>query len=74
MVFFKKINNSTNGGPCNYHSPDLEGVCIIGSIERSEGMKNRRNAVMVIAVIGAVCAALAAAVFVRSRLAEKPEA
>ena len=73
MVYFKKIERPTNGGSCKCYRPDLEGIYIIGSFERSEKMKNRRNAVRVIAVIGAVCAALAAAVFVKYRSAEKSE-
>lgn len=73
MMYFKKTERPTNGGSCKCYRPDFEGVCIIGSFERSEGMKNRRNAVRVIAVIGAVCVALAAAEFVKCRSAEKPE-
>ena len=66
----KRNERVTNGGSCK---PCLEGIYIIGSFERSEKMKNKRNAVKVIAVIGAVCAALAAAVFVKCRSAEQTE-
>lgn len=69
---FKKNEKPTNGSSCKYYSHDLEGIYIIGSVERSDKMK-RRNAVKALTVIFAVCAALAVAVFIKCRSAEKPE-
>jgi len=72
MVYFKKNEKPTNGSSCKYYRHDLEGIYIIGSVERSDKTK-RRNAVKAITVIFAVCAALATAVFVKCRSAEQTE-
>ena len=62
MVYFKK-----DGGSC------FEEI-LIREMERSERMRKRRQAVTLIAIISAICTAVAASAFVINRTARKQKA
>ena len=62
MVYFKK-----GGGAC------FEEI-LIQEMERSERMRKRKQAVKLIAMIFAICTAVAASAFVISRAARKKKA
>lgn len=74
MVYFKKNENQTEDDFCDFDFPELEGIFIIGDLEGDEKMKKRKMAGNVIAVISAVCAAAAGAVFVFGHFAKKQKA
>lgn len=62
MVYFKK-----DGGSCFEEF-------LIREMERSERMRKRKQAVKLIAIISAICTAVAASAFVISRTARKQKA
>lgn len=62
MVYFKKY-----GGSCFKE-------ILIREMERSERMRKRKKAVKLIAIIFAICTAVAASAFVISRTARKQKA
>lgn len=74
MVYFKKNENQTEDDFCGFDVPELEGIFIIGDVEGDEKMKKRKMAGKIIAVISAVCAAAAGAVFVIGHFAKKQKA
>lgn len=74
MVYFKKNENQTEDDFCGFDVPELEGIFIIGDLEGDEKMKKRKMAGKIIAVISAVCAAAAGAVFVIGHFAKKQKA
>lgn len=74
MVYFKKNENQTEDDFCDFDVPELEGIFIIGDLEGDEKMKKRKTAGKIIAVISAVCAVAAGAVFVIGHFAKKQKA
>lgn len=62
MVYFKK-----DGGSC------FEEI-LIREMERSERMRKRKQAVKLIAIISAICTAVAASAFLISRATRKQKA
>lgn len=74
MVYFKKNENQTEDDFCDFDIPEFEGIFIIGDLEGDEKMKKCKKAGKFIAVISAVCAAAAGAVFVIGHFAKKQKA
>jgi len=74
MVYFKKNEKQTEDDFFDFDVPKLEGIFIIGDLEGDEKMKKRKMAGKVIAVISAVCASAAGAVFVIGHFAKKQKA
>lgn len=68
MVYFKRNENAEDGHFAIPNDFPFDGIVIVGDFERGGKMKTG-NAVTAIAVIFAICAALAASVLIKRRSA-----